>query len=301
MADLGILQQAVDIKECSQKTATHFALCNGNRIRYLIALSGGKRRLSRNISTYSNKLELLMKLLNFLPFAVLKLGKLGYFVEAKLHPAIEQQRKTTRTVSWNVIVGTYDEKQKLVIQCFDKTGDAVFMKVGNQATAVEMDTEMRFLSEGRKYKSFDLPVLLGSSLMSESNPFNIQMTKEFRGEKVNPVLTDDIIRMYRELSAEKKKINGVVYERSHGDFTPWNLKKMNGRYTLFDWEHTGFRSFGYDLMHYTMTIEIALNGSSLLKAYEAGIKEIQKYIPDFKVDRNAILAKYREIIKELEY
>ena len=301
MSDSGILSQAIQIHKTNKKNATHFALSNGNRLRYLIDLSGGKERLSRNISTYSKKLNLLMKLINFIPFSLLKKGKLGYFVNAKLHPVIEECRRSTNKSNWNMIIGTYDEKQKLVLQCFNHTGEAVFVKIGNSATDTEMNTEIRFLSEGRKYKSFDLPVLLGSSLMSESNPFNIQMTKEFRGEKVNPVLTDDIIRMYRELSAEKKKINGVVYERSHGDFTPWNLKKMNGRYTLFDWEHTGFRSFGYDLMHYTMTIEIALNGSSLLKAYEAGIKEIQKYIPDFKVDRNAILAKYREIIKELEY
>ncbi|WP_418747613.1 hypothetical protein [Frisingicoccus sp.] len=301
MTGSGILQQAIDVKKSSKKAATHFALCNGNKIRYLIDLHGGKRRLSGNIATYSRKLGLLMKMINFLPFGVLEVGKLGYFAEARLHPEIERQKETTRTASWNVIVGTYDEKQKLVLQCFNKSGEAVFVKIGNQITAPEMETEIHFLSEGRLYQNFDLPVLLGSSMMSEINSFNIQITKEFHGEKVEPVLTDDIIKIYKELSTEKKEIKGVVYERSHGDFTPWNLKKRNGRYTLFDWEHTGFRSIGYDLMHYVMTIEIALNGRSLLYAYESGIKKIQRYIPDFKVERDVIIAEYKETIKELKY
>lgn len=301
MADSRILQQAINIKICSKKTATHFALCNGDRIRYLIALKGGKKRLSKNISTYSNKLGLLMKLLVFLPYDVLKSAKLGYFVEASLHPVIEQQRKTTGTALWNVIVGTYDEKQKLVLQCFDKAKDAIFIKIGNQSSVVEMNTEIDFLSEDRHYQSFDMPTLLNCCRMSENNPFNIQITKEFCGVKVEPVLTEDIVRIYHELSSEKKQINGTIYERSHGDFTPWNMKKLDGRITLFDWEHCGFRSQGYDLMHYMMSIAIALNGINLEEAYDNGIQEIKKFIPDFRADKVKILEDYKETIRELKY
>lgn len=301
MSDSGILQQAVKIEKVNKERASHFALCNGDQIRYLIAFDGGKKRLSGNIATYSSKLGLLMKLLVYIPFPMLNTMKLGYYVRVTLHPAIEGELQELKPDAWNMIVGTYDEKQKLVLQCFNKTGEAVFVKIGNQATVTEMETEIQFLSEGRAYQNFDLPVLLGSSMMSETAPFNIQITKEFHGEKVEPVLTDDIIRIYKELSTEKRVINGVVCERSHGDFTPWNLKKLNGRYTLFDWEHTGFRSFGYDLMHYMMTIEIALSGQSLSNAYESAVKEIHKHIPDFKVDRDIIIAEYRETIKELEY
>lgn len=45
MSNSGILQQAVKIKRVNRKQATHFALCNGDKIRYLIALKGGKKRL----------------------------------------------------------------------------------------------------------------------------------------------------------------------------------------------------------------------------------------------------------------
>ena len=118
MKDSGILQQAVEIEKVKRKQASHFALCNGGRIRYLIAIDGGSKRLSDNISTYSNKLGLLMKLLRYLPFAFLKEIKLGYYVNATLHPAIEEEVQQRHPDAWNMIVGTYDEKQKLVLQCY---------------------------------------------------------------------------------------------------------------------------------------------------------------------------------------
>lgn len=301
MSDSGILWQALKIERVNRKYATHFALCNGDKIRYLIALDGGKKRLSKNISTYSSKLGLLMRLIEFIPFSVMIIVRLGYFVKANLHPVIESQRKNTGTEYWNVIVGTYDEKQKLVLQCFDQGGDSIFIKIGNQATDEEMHNEIAFLGESRHYKTFDLPEMIGHCFIDKEKPFNIQVTREFQGEKVEPILKKDIVKIYQELSSEKNVIDGIIYERSHGDFTPWNLKKGKFVYVLFDWEHTGFRTPGYDLMHYVMTIEIALNGKNLAEAYDIAIKQIQNFIPDFNVDKNMILTEYRKTIKELEY
>lgn len=301
MSDSGILQQALKIEKVNRKQATHFALCNGDKIRYLIALDGGKKRLSKNISTYSGKLGLLMRLIESIPFSVLMIGKLGYYVRADLHSAIESQRKKTGTEHWNVIVGTYDEKQKLVMQCFNQNGDAIFIKIGNRATDEEMHKEITFLREGRRYKIFDFPEMLTYCFMDKDNPFNIQVTKEFHGEKVDPTLTKDIVDIYQELSSEKKVMDGITYEKSHGDFTPWNLKKGDSRYVLFDWEHIGFKTPGYDLMHYVMTIEIALNGKSLTEAYDIAVKQVQNFIPDFNVNKNMVLAEYRKTIKELDY
>ena len=301
MSDSGILRQALKIEKVNKKQATHFVLCNGDKIRYLIALDGGKKRLSLNISTYSGKLGILMRLLDYVPFSVLMMSKLGYYVKVELHSTIESVRKNTGTKHWNVIVGTYDEKQKLVMQCFNPNGDAIFIKIGNQATDEEMHKEITFLREGRRYKTFDLPEMLTYCFMDKDNPFNIQVTKEFHGEKVEPILTKDIVDIYQELSSEKKVMDGITYERSHGDFTPWNLKKGASRYVLFDWEHIGFRMPGYDLMHYVMTVEIALNGRNLTEAYDNAVKEIQNIIPDFGVEQNLILAEYRKIIKELDY
>lgn len=56
MQDSNIVLQVVKIENTNRKSATHFALCSGLHLRYLIDLDGGAKRLSENISTYSKKL-----------------------------------------------------------------------------------------------------------------------------------------------------------------------------------------------------------------------------------------------------
>ena len=73
-------------------------------------------------------------------------------------------------------------------------------------------------------------------------------------DKVEPELTEDIVRIYEELAGQKKVIDGVECEFSHGDFAPWNIKKNGKQYTVFDWEHCGYRMKGFDLIHYGLEL-----------------------------------------------
>lgn len=300
MSDSGILQQAVKIKRVNRKQATHFALCNGDKIRYLIAMKGGKKRLSGNISTYSGKLGLLMKLLKYLPFAALKNIKLGYYVRAELRPVIKDEVRRLNSDAWNMIVGTYDEKQKLVLQCYRKDKLlADFVKIGNKATEKEMLAEIEFLNEKHSYQSFEIPVILGSRILNSECPFNLQITEEFVGDKVEPELTEDIVRIYEELAGQKKVINGVECEFSHGDFAPWNIKKNGKQYTVFDWEHCGYRMKGFDLMHYATIVEMVIHGKTLEDAFDQGLKNIHIFEPGFSVDKKVFLDEFRRLRKQI--
>ena len=300
MSDSGILQQAVKIKRVNRKQATHFALCNGDKIRYLIAMKGGKKRLSGNISTYSGKLGLLMKLLKYLPFAALKNIKLGYYVRAELRPVIKDEVRRLNSDAWNMIVGTYDEKQKLVLQCYRKDKLlADFVKIGNKATEKEMLAEIEFLNEKHSYQSFEIPVILGSRILNSECPFNLQITEEFVGDKVEPELTEDIVRIYEELAGQKKVINGVECEFSHGDFAPWNIKKNGKQYTVFDWEHCGYRMKGFDLMHYATIVEMVIHGKTLEDACGQGLKNIHIFEPGFSVDKKVFLDEFRRLRKQI--
>lgn len=295
----GILKQALKIEKTEKKDSSHFVLCNGDKIRYIIAPSG-KKRLSQNISTYSGKLGLLMKYLNCIPFWLLEKAGMGYFAKVQLHPEIEKAFEQTGKSSWNMIVGTYDEKQKLVMQCFgNDTDDAVFVKIGNSATEKEMSAEMDFLSKRGAYRTFEIPELITAIKADNGNPFNLQLTREFKGEKVEPVLTEDIVEIYKEISAIKFGEHLSGCEFSHGDFAPWNIKKTENRYTVFDWEQCGYRMAGYDIMHYVTVIGVALNNLSFEDAYESGIKEIRKYIPEFEIDKEAFLSEFRRLITQL--
>ena len=300
MSDSGILQQAVKIKRVNRKQATHFALCNGDKIRYLIAMKGGKKRLSGNISTYSGKLGLLMKLLKYLPFAALKNIKLGYYVRAELRPVIKDEVRRLNSDAWNMIVGTYDEKQKLVLQCYRKDKLlADFVKIGNKATEKEMLAEIEFLNEKHSYQSFEIPVILGSRILNSECPFNLQITEEFVGDKVEPELTEDIVRIYEELAGQKKVINGAECEFSHGDFAPWNIKKNGKQYTVFDWEHCGYRMKGFDLMHYATIVEMVIHGKTLEDAFGQGLKNIHIFEPGFSVDKKVFLDEFRRLRKQI--
>lgn len=291
MQDSGIVSQVVKIENANRKTATHFALCNGPLLRYLIDLNGGKKRLSKNISTYSKKLSLLMQFIDVLPLSLLSYMKLGYFVNAELAEDVERCRKNTLKKHWNMIIGTYDEKQKVVLQCFNSSESAEYIKVGNAATETEMNAEISFLQERRTYKTFDIPRLLGNVSRKDGAIFNIQVTEEIAGSKVEPVLTQEIVNIYRELSKDTK--DGLEF--SHGDFAPWNLKKNDDRYTLFDWEHCGYRIPGFDLMHYATIIQIVLNGKKISDAFDAGLNEILQFLPEFYVEKEAFIETFEEL------
>ncbi|MCC8060608.1 MAG: aminoglycoside phosphotransferase family protein [Clostridiales bacterium] len=297
----GILEQALKIEKTKKKDSSHFVLCNGDKIRYIIA-PDGKKRLSQNISTYSGKLGLLMKYLKYIPFWILEKTGMGYFARIELHSEIENTFKQTSEDSWNIIVGTYDEKQKLVMQCFrNDTDDAIFIKIGNAATEKEMSAEMDFLEHAGTYRTFEVPQMVGVLKANDGNTFNLQLTREFRGEKVEPILTEDIIGIYKEITAIKYEDAAVPkgYTFSHGDFAPWNIKKTGRGYTVFDWEQCGYRIVGYDIMHYVTVIGVALNNFSFEDAYGSGIVEIKKYIPEFEIDKEAFLNEFSRLITQL--
>nr|WP_295255840.1 phosphotransferase [uncultured Blautia sp.] len=247
--------------------------------------------MSENISTYSKKLSMLMRFIDILPFSLLSSMKLGYFVKAELNTEVETCRLNTKKKHWNMIVGTYDEKQKVVLQCFNDSENSDFIKIGNVATEKEMNAEISFLKQKRKYSTFDIPQLLDSISRADGSVFNIQVTKEFIGSKVEPVLTQEIVDIYKELSKDTQ--GDLMF--SHGDFAPWNLKRNGSKYTLFDWEHCGYRIPGFDLIHYATIIQKVLNGKELPEAFDDGLKNVHEFLPDFQVEKEAFLKEFEKL------
>lgn len=214
MQDSNIVLQVVKIENTNRKSATHFALCSGLHLRYLIDLDGGAKRLSENISTYSKKLSLLMQFINIIPFPILNLMKLGYFVKAELNKEVETCRQNIQKKHWNMIVGTYDEKQKIVLQCFNASENADFIKIGNAATEKEMNAEISFLQQKRVYSTFDIPQLLGSISRADGATFNIQITN---GRVVIPV---------QELLDGKRMYKNFYIPKPQTEFTYVLVKKI---------------------------------------------------------------------------
>lgn len=296
----GILNEALCITPCPAGKASHFVLCKGDKIKFIIDLKDGKQHLTANVAAYSKGLALLLKLLPIIPYGILKSAKLGYFAQVSLHQDIA--RFLPENHRWNILVGTYDCAQKIVLQCYaNKTTPRIFVKVGNAGSAAQMEREIRFLQEASTYTSFEVPHMQGYCLKDEQHPFNIQVTREFQGEKVPPVLTPELYAVTRELAGERILKDGVVYEFSHGDFAPWNIRKTNGTYTVFDWEHCGMRPAGYDAAYFIIMTEVALHHCSFAEAFESAQSQLRTLAPELRLDYNLMYEEFAKTTKALTF
>ena len=189
-----------------------------------------------------------------------------------------------------MIIGTYGPQQKLVLQCFVSGEPAIFIKIGNEKTSDEMKNETNFLSGRHIYKSFTIPELVPIEI--RENKLIYQATKEFIGKKVDPILTEDIVHVYKEIATTQ---TDEKTEFSHGDFAPWNIKKTEKGYVVFDWEFCGMRMKGFDLMHYVVSIKMKLENKDFDSSFSEGIIEIKRHIPDFTIEHNKFEREFKRI------
>lgn len=270
-----ILNDALVNVRCAPAQAEHFVLCNGDQMRYIISLNGGTKHLVRSVAAYGGKLALLLRLLPYVPFRLLQILRLGYYSRAELKQPLADMIPSDH--DWNMLIGTYDTKQKLVIQCFNRGAkDCTYIKVGNAATEEELNAEISFLRDApQEGKLLGLPKLISYKLRRDGYPLNIMQTQEFHGHKAAPLLTPEICSLWREIAEiRQENRNGVIYEFSHGDFTPWNLRVSGERYIVFDWEHCGMHPYGYDILYWAVVTRLACCGMLFEEAYEKSIADL---------------------------
>ena len=270
--------------------ATHFALYRGDRARYYIALEDGMgrtagRRLSANVSAYSGKLDGLMRLLGRMPYRALQLAHIGAYVSLELDGQVSDALDAVRRdalrcgkIWWNVLVGSYVEKQKAVFQCF--RGDdapAVYMKVGDSRSSAQMLAEAAYLQSPIPGTLLRSPRLC-LPIQGEGK-YRMQITEEFTGERVAPVLSEDIYRLFREIADSRTEVDaqGRALAFSHGDFTPWNMKKQGDAYMVFDWEYCGMRFYGFDLIHFVWQVQHKLCGKTEGEAMAESIRAARQF------------------------
>lgn len=293
----GILEEVFDLQRCKRNSATHFVLCKGEKLRFLIRLRSGLRPLHRTVASYGGKMAFLLRLLKCLPYRILSWTGLGYFAQVQLHPAVADTFPSG--YEWNALIGTYSSRQKVVFQAFlpRSSQPCLYIKVGNIRSEKQMQTEIAFLRQNRAYHLMRVPKLLDMKLRDESCPFNIMVTEEFSGEKVVPKLTPEIYALYQELSQETTTINQQILVRSHGDFAPWNIRKQGEKYMLFDWEFCGWRQRGYDVVHFLTIVGMNLEHKDFSEAYDDALAVVQTYEPDISMDKEAFYREFTELMQ----
>lgn len=296
----GILQEAIRLTPCSKGEATHFVLCHHDKIKFIIDFVGGSSKLRKNVTAYNKKLALLILLLPIIPWRVLQITGLGYFARVELHHSIRPYIPPNH--NWNILIGTYDETQKIVFQCFSSNNEpCTFIKVGNKASDVQLQREINFLRDSQNFSTFQTPLLLNSVLLSEEGAFNIQATQEFQGKQIRPIFNAELYNITREIAGSGVIINGEPYTFSHGDFAPWNIRKTKNGYIVFDWEHCGLRPVGYDAAYFIIMVEIALHKRSFDEAFKIAQAQINKYDNALQLNYHLIRLEFAKTTKTLKF
>lgn len=296
----GILHDALTITQCRRNKATHFALCHGERIKFLINLHSGTKLIKKAVAPYNKKLAILLRALPIIPWRILEATGLGYFANVTLHPDVEASIPPES--QWNVLVGTYDHAQKIVLQCYSPFNPfRTYVKVGNIGSALQMEKEILFLREARCHHAYEIPHMKKSTLIQEGAAFNILATEEFAGEKIPAILNEEIYRIAQEIAGVPTLIDGVPHTFSHGDFAPWNIRKKGNSYIVFDWEHCGMRPQGYDLLYFSIMSEIALNKHNFNDAFDIALQQLCQFNAEIDVDKERIRQEFAKTTKTLQF
>lgn len=285
------VEKIIKIEKSKAVRASHFAIKKDGKLRYLININQrklSKEKIAGNLSVYSKKLKLLTILIRRFPLEVLELLNVGEFVLCEVEPIIlaEINRIWSETRSddgkksyWNVIVGSYVEKQKVVFQCFSNSSLVdLFVKIGGENTINEMDNEISYLENPILEQAFTNPKIVYSSQINDGQ-WRVMATDEFKGHRVEPIMTNELYAIYSAISSQRKEYDssGRLCCFSHGDFTPWNIKKTHNSYIVFDWEYSAIRFYGFDLIHFFWQINNKLNKKDIDQSMINAIKQAKEW------------------------
>lgn len=270
--------------ELKSKSKTHFAIFNGKQIKYLIDVNDKNyyNNLIKNQSSYSINHRIFKYLIKLLPNILSILPSKVKGCNVKINKDLKSclnNNINDKVIGYNYIIGTEGKHQKIVVQavCEDKN---IYIKMGNN------NTKELIINESKVYKilnNLDLCFITPTLLFEHSeNGININALSEVKGNEVTTQFNEDILRLYKEISNIKYDLNQkneiIELEFSHGDFAPWNIKKYNDKFIVYDWEYAKMRFKGYDVIHYIFQVQYLLNKLPMEEALDKAITNAKKYV-----------------------
>ncbi|WP_088013313.1 hypothetical protein [Gottfriedia acidiceleris] len=268
----------------NKNESTHVLILFKGKFKYFISNDkNGDKYLNNALVSYSMKHNLFKYIMKLIPDKLkVKIG-IAKYVKLSFNEAVSKEialfnSLKSEKLNFNVLVGTYGKHQKLVLQLFDQ-GVINYHKIGTQNSSNQLINEIEFLD---KYDNLigqimKLPKLISSEIKSK---IFLMSTSEFNGKRVYPKFNRKIYLLFKDVTSIKeikKDQNGVYMAFSHGDFAPWNMRKIDDKILLFDWEYCGFRFYGFDMIHYIYQIETLLNKREHEVALKIAIKSVKKY------------------------
>ncbi|MCP3974530.1 MAG: phosphotransferase, partial [bacterium] len=162
----------------------------------------------------------------------------------------------------------------LAVMLLDRGRPVAFVKVrrGAEATRLQNEATALDLMATAEPQTFSIAHALASGHQSGWNYLAITpLARELHRAPTRPPLGQIIDEIQLGLSGlPRPERTPAHWKPIHGDFTPWNLRKMRtDGLVLFDWEAAGWGPPGADLVMY-LSSAAALGGSSEALARIAG-------------------------------
>ncbi len=148
MKELEVLNEYVSLDIVERMKATHFAFCYRSKVLYLIDLEFGYKLINKSAVAYSFRKLVFLAFLKLVPFWLFKVIKMGCYVKADLDSRIQEEVESLDGDYWNLFVGSYDAKQKMVFQVYNRENKTTsYIKVGVASSDREMLSEIDFFDK----------------------------------------------------------------------------------------------------------------------------------------------------------
>jgi hypothetical protein len=139
-----------------------------------------------------------------------------------------------------------------------RSGHTPILKLGRPDGGIHTETEVLRLLTDDQLPGIATPRVLAAGVLDLAGPVGFHATEPLGLRRQRPAI-DEPLRTFEADMAERLRSLPVPAGTpigavpTHGDLTPWNLRRTGRGLALFDWESAGWRLPGSDLATYRRT------------------------------------------------
>jgi hypothetical protein len=139
-----------------------------------------------------------------------------------------------------------------------RRGHDVVLKLGRPAEGIETETEALRILTDDQLPGIATPRVLAAGIFDLEGPVAFHATEPLGLRRQRPAIDEPLRTFEADLAERLQSLprpagtpTGAI--PTHGDLTPWNLRRTSRGLALFDWESAGWRPPGSDLAQYRRT------------------------------------------------
>ncbi|MGI8760341.1 MAG: phosphotransferase [Jatrophihabitantaceae bacterium] len=171
---------------------------------------------------------------------------------------------------------------------------SMLIRVRRDAASLRLEREISEAARAARTRTFHVPVLAGSG---QAGPWSWTAYAAFAQRPHAPArtagreLTDEITELVESVLSRPVGVP-AHWRGSHGDLTPWNLRRSAGTTWLIDWEDTCWAPPGADQVYFT-TVRAALRRGAVVRLpWATELQEAAQYWAERVSGRSIVRAEH---------